>query len=179
MSKLFRVPATILCVLLFAIGAEAAKPEDIFKGRIVITANRLPTRFGSQGAFVSAVRSQSIDKVWPKEEKGNDHAIWKLEYIAFFSQPLNDNEITVKFWEIAPGQQRYVAGDEQYIREKGSRIFASSIEVAKPDFEANKKYSMTIERGSRVLARTEFWLRGKGPNYSGKVEFSDEEAKQR
>ena len=173
MSKLFRVPATILFILIFVTGAEAAKPEDVFKGRIIITANRLPTRFGSQGAFVSAVRSQS------KEEKGNDHAVWKLEYIAFFAQPLNDNEITVKFWEIAPGQQRYVAGDEQYIREKGSRIFASSIEVAKPDFETNKKYSMTIERGSRVLARTEFWLRGKGPNYSGKVEFTDEEAKRR
>ncbi len=179
MSKLYRVPATILCFLLFATGAEAAKPEDVFKGRIIITANRLPTRFGSQGAFVAAVRSQSIDKVWPKEEKGNDHAVWKLEYIAFFAQPLNDNEITVKFWEIGPGQQRYVAGDEQYMREKGSRIFASSIELAKPEFETNKKYSMTIERGSRVLARTEFWLRGKGSNYSGKVEFSDEEAKLR
>jgi len=43
---------------------------------------------------------------------------------------LNDNEITVKFWEIAPGQQRYVAGDEQYIRERGSRIFASSYSVS-------------------------------------------------
>ena len=65
MSKLFRVPATILCILLFVTGAEAAKPEDVFKGRIIITANRLPTRFGSQGAFVSAVRRQSIAKVWP------------------------------------------------------------------------------------------------------------------
>ena len=179
MSKLYRILGTIFCLLLLTDGANAAKVEDVFKGRIIITANRLPTRFGSQGAFVAAVRSQSIDKVWPMEEKGNEHAVWKIEYIAFFAQPLNDNEITVKFWEIAPGQQRYVAGDEQYIREKGSRIFASSIQLAKPDFETNKKYSMTVERGGRVLARTEFWLRGKGPNYSGKVEFTDEEAKRR
>jgi len=179
MSKLYRVPATILCLLFLTAGAEAAKPEDVFKGRVIITANRLPTRFGSEGAFISALRNQSIDKVWPVEEKGNDQAKWKIEYIAFFAQPLNDNEITVKFWEIGPGQQRYVAGDEQYIRQKGSRIFASSIELAKPDFETNKKYSMTVERGGRVLARTEFWLRGKGANYSGKVEFSDEEAKLR
>ena len=179
MSKLYRIPATILCFCLFATGAEAAKPEDVFKGRIVITANRLPTRFGSESAFVAAVRHQSVDKIWPIEEKGNDHAIWKIEYIAFFARPLNDNEITVKFWEIGPGQQRYVAGDEQYMRDKASRIFASSIQLAKPEFETNKKYSMTIERGSRVLARTEFWLRGKGANYSGKVEFSDEEAKLR
>jgi hypothetical protein len=179
MSKLYRIPATILCFFLFATGAEAAKPEDVFKGRIIITANRLPTRFGSESAFVAAVRNQSVDKVWPIEEKGNDHAVWKIEYIAFFAKPLNDNEITVKFWEIVPGQQRYVAGDEQYMRDKASRIFASSIQLAKPEFETNKKYSMTIERGGRVLARTEFWLRGKGASYSGKVEFSDEEAKLR
>jgi hypothetical protein len=179
MLKLFRFSLIIPSLLLFAAEAQAAKPEDVFKGRIVITANRLPTRFASENAFVVALRNQSIDKVWPKEEKGNDHAIWKLEYIAFFARPLNDNEITVKFWEIGVGQQRYVAGDEQYIREKGSRIFASSIELTKPDFETNKKYSMTIERGGRVLARTEFWLRGKGPKYAGTVEFSDDEAKLR
>jgi len=179
MLKLFRFSVILPCFLLFATGAEAAKPEDVFKGRIILTANRLPTRFASENAFISALRNQSIDKVWPKEEKGNDHAVWKIEYIAFFAKPLNDNEITVKFWEIGAGQQRFVAGDEQYIREKASRIFASSIELAKPDFETNKKYSMTIERGGRVLARTEFWLRGKGPKYGGTVEFTDEEAKLR
>jgi hypothetical protein len=179
MFQMFRFSLVATCMLFLAGDAHAAKPEDVFKGRIIITANRLPTRFASEGAFVSALKNQNVDKVWPKEEKGNDHAVWKLEYIAFFAKALNDNEITVKFWEVGLGQQRYVAGDEQYIREKGSRIFASSIELTKPDFEANKKYSMTIERGGRVLARTEFWLRGKGPNYSGKVEFSDEEAKAR
>ena len=178
MLQMFRFSVVVVCLLSLAGSAHAAKPEDLFKGRIIITANRLPTRFASSNAFVAALRSQNIDKVWPKEEKGNDYAVWKLEYIAFFAQPLNDNEITVKFWETFPGR-RYVAGDEQYIREKGSRIFASSIELAKPDFEVNKKYSMTIERGGRVLARTEFWLRGKGPNYSGKVELTDEEAKVR
>jgi hypothetical protein len=36
---------------------------------------------------------------------------------------------------------------------------------------------MTVESGRRIIATTMFWLRGKGPNYSGKVEFSDDEAK--
>ena len=36
---------------------------------------------------------------------------------------------------------------------------------------------MTMESRRRVIASTTFWLRGKGPNYSGKVEFSDDEAK--
>jgi hypothetical protein len=179
MSKLHRIVAVVLGTLLFCASAQAAKPEDIFKGKIIITAKRLPSRFASEGAFVAALRSNSTDKIWPTEEKGNDVATWNIEYIAFFARPLNDNEITVKFWEVGGGVQRYVAGDEQYTREKGSRVFASSITVGRPDFEVNKKYMMTVESGSRVLARTDFWLRGKGAQYSGKVEFSDEETRQR
>ena len=114
MFQLFRFSLAATCLILLANAAHAAKPEDVFKGRIIITANRLPTRFASENAFIAALRRENIEKVWPKEEKGNDHAVWKLEYIAFFAKPLNDNEITVKFWEIGLGQQRYVAGAVSY-----------------------------------------------------------------
>jgi hypothetical protein len=157
--------------------AAAAKPEDVFKNKIIICKERLPSKFPSAGAFIAAVQKARIDKIWPQEEQGNDHAVWNLEYIAFFAQPLNDNEVNVKFWEITTGSQRYVAGDEQFTRERGSRIFASSISLKKPEFEQNRRYLMTMENGRRIIASTNFWLRGKGPNYSGKVEFSDEEAR--
>lgn len=179
MLKFNRVAALALGLVLVSSAAHAAKPEDVFKGRVVITENRLPSRFASQGAFIQAVQRASIDKVWPQEEKGNDHAVWKFEYIAFFARPLNDNEITVKFWELGSGSPRFVAGDEQYTRERGSRIFSAAITVAKPEFDVNKQYRMTIESAGRVIAETKFWLRGKGPKYSGKVEFSDEEARQK
>ncbi len=179
MLKFGRALMFVLGTVLLVSAAYAAKPEDVFKGQIIITDSRLPTHFASGGAFIQAVRHASIDKVWPIEEKGNDHAVWKLEYIAFFARPLNDNELTVKFWEVGGGSQHYVAGDEQYMRERGSRIFSASITVAKPEFDTNKQYLMTLESGSHVLAQTRFWLRGKGPKYSGKVEFSDEEARQR
>jgi hypothetical protein len=155
-----------------------AKIEDIYKGRIIITKDRLPMRFSSEAAFIAAVKRQQTDRVWPKEEK-DDHAVWLLEYIAFFAKPLNDNELNLKFWEVTGGSQRFVAGDEQYTREKNSRIFAANITVTKPEFEENKRYYMTLESRRRVIASTHFWLRGKGANYSGKVEFSDEEAKKK
>src|SRR5580765_6549881 len=164
-------------MLAFARPSEAAKPEDVFKGKIIITKNRLPLRFSSQGAFISALQKNKTDKLWPTEEKGDDHGIWNVEYIAFFAQPLNDSEIQVKFYDITTGDKKYVAGDPQYTRERGSRIFGSSIELAKPEFDVRKHYMMTIESRSRVLASTTFWLLGKGEQHSGKVEFSDAEAK--
>jgi len=165
-------------VLAFARPSEAAKPEDVFKGKIIITKNRLPMKFSSQGAFISALQKGKIDKIQPTEEKG-ETGKWNIEYIAFFAQPLDDSEIQVKFFDITGGDKKYVAGDPQMTRERGSRIFGASIELAKPEFDVRKHYMMTIESRGRTLATTTFWLLGKGANYSGKVEFSDAEAKQK
>jgi hypothetical protein len=166
-----------LLIVMFARPGAAAKPEDVFKGKIVITKNRLPMRFPSSGAFVSALQKNKIDKIWPTEETGTEHGIWNLEYLAFFAQPLDDSEIQVKFYDITSGEKRYVAGDPQYTRDRGSRIFGSSIQLAKPEFDVRKHYMMTIESRGRTIAMTSFWLLGKGANYSGKVEFSDAETR--
>jgi len=156
--------------------ALGAKPEDVFKGKIIICKKRLPMHFSSAGAFISAVQGAKTDKVWPTEEKGPEQGTWDIEYIGFFAQPLNDSEIQVKFYDITAGK-KYVAGDAQYTREKGSRIFGSSIQLAKPEFDVRKHYMMTIESRGRIIASTTFWLLGKGAQYSGKVEFSDSEAR--
>ena len=176
--KSSRLVVSLFVALLFGSAAHAggSKPEDVFKGKVIVTANRLPLRFPSAQAFISAVNKAKTDRLWPKEEKG-EQATWNLEYIAFFAQPLNDNEVNVKFYEVTGGGQRFVAGDEQMTRERGTRIFASNIKLGTPEFEVNKKYYMTVESGHRIIASTQFWLRGKGPNYSGKVEFTDDEAK--
>jgi hypothetical protein len=170
---------TVLALVLLAAArpSAAAKPEDVFKGKIVITKNRLPMHFSSSGAFVSALQKNKIDKIWPTEESGADKGSWNLEYLAFFSQPLEDSEIEVKFYDITQGGKKFVAGDPQYTRERGSRIFGSSITLAKPEFDVRKRYMMNIESRGRVIATTSFWLLGKGANYSGKVEFSDSEAR--
>ena len=172
------VVAAFVALLVGAGDAAAAKPEDVFKGKIIITKNRLPMRFSSQGAFVAALQKNRTDKIWPTEEKGESGS-WNIEYIAFFAQPLNDSEIQVKFYDITAGDRKFVAGDPQYTRERGSRIFGSSIILAKPEFDVRKHYMMNVESRGRVLATTQFWLLGKGANYSGKVEFSDQEARQK
>jgi hypothetical protein len=155
--------------------AVAAKPEDVFKGQVIITKKRLPTRYSSGDAFISAVKQAKTDRVWPKEQKGNDEATWKIEYVAFFAKPLDDFEVMVKFYDVTSGGRKYIAGDAQMTRERGTRVFASDIEVAKPDFDANRKYLLVVETKGRTLAQTTFWLRGKREEYSGKVDFSEKE----
>jgi hypothetical protein len=155
--------------------AQAAKPEDLFKGQVIITKKRLSSNYPSAAAFVTAIKANKTDKVWPKEQKGNDIAVWKIEYVAFFAQPLNDYEVQVKFYDVTSGPRRYVAGDAQMTRDKTSRVLAADIEVAKPDFDVNRKYMITVESKGRTIAKANFWLMGKGEFHSGKVDFSDDE----
>ena len=90
MQKRITITAVALLVAALAgVSASwAAKPEDVFKGKIIITKGRLPLKFSSQGAFVSALQKAKVDKIWPTEEKNADQGEWNIEYIAFFAQPL-------------------------------------------------------------------------------------------
>ena len=60
---------------------------------------------------------------------------------------------------------------------RGDRVLFNSVVFDKEDIEGNKKYMMTIEDRRRVIASGTFILREQGPNYSGKVTFSEDEAK--
>lgn len=179
MSKAAHLLGIVAAISLLPAAAHARKPEDVFSGQIVITKTRLKAHYPSGDAFIGAVRAARTDKVWPKEQEGNDHAVWKLEYIAFFARPLGDYEVTVKFWDVTGGAKRYVAGDAQMTRDQDSRILASDIELAKPVFNVNKKYLMSVESRGRKIATTTFWLRGKQDSFSGTVEFSEDEARGR
>ena len=68
----------------------------------------------------------------------------------------------MKFYDITGGEKKFVAGDPQYTREQGSRIFGSSIMLAKPEFDVRKHYMMTIEIARPRHRDHQFWLLGKG-----------------
>ena len=62
----------------------------------------------------------------------------------------------------SPQGKKYVAGDPQYTRERGSRIFGSSIQLAKPEFDVRKHYMMTIESRGQIIADDHLLAAGQG-----------------
>ena len=83
----------------------------------------------------------------------------------------------MKFYDITGGEKKLRRRRSAVHARQDSRIFGSSIQLDKPEFDVRKHYLMTMESRQRAIASTQFWLLGKGANYSGKVEFSDAEAK--
>lgn len=158
-------------------GPAAAKgqmPEDVLKGRVIISDTKIPMRWSSVGAYVSQLKGMNKGTLWYDKKTGK----LKIEYAAFFAQPLNDVQVNLVIYDITNGAKDRRGTWEQFMN-RGDRVLFNSITLDKEDFEMNKKYRLVIEDRGKVIASGEVIVRGEGPHYSGKVEFTDEEAKKK
>ena len=123
---------TIAC-LLPATGL-AQTVERVFRGKIIITEKAAPAHFRSQGAFIRFLRANRKIHIWPDKKKKDQ---WKFEFMAFFTVPLNDLEVKIKFFDITEGK-KFIAADSFYTPSRGQRILASNMVLEKPRFEINR-----------------------------------------
>ena len=158
--------------------AQAAKVEDVFKGSVVLFLKPAPQIFPGPSAFVRFLKNNRKTHIWPDKKDKKDWRFkeWQFEFMAFFAKPLDDLEVTVKFFDITEGK-KFVAADTFYTPSRGQRILASHLSLKKPRFAVNRKYSMIVLSAREdVLATTTFWLRGEKEHFSGQVTFTDDEA---
>ncbi len=153
--------------------AEAGKkPEDVYAGKIITAKKRIPTSAKSTSAYISKLKKVKTDKFWEDKAKKE----WRIYFAAFFRRPLNDLEVTVKFYDVTSGPKHMIASFEQYLEGRGQRTLLSKAILERKFFGVNKVIYMTIENRGQVLASTKFKILGEGEKYSGKVDFTEEEA---
>ncbi len=155
--------------------AKGGAPEDILKGQLFISDSSFPTRWSSVGEFVSRVKKNH------KTALTYDKKTKKLQvyYAAFFAQPVDDYQVNFAIYDITNGMPNKVKKGswEAFMGKKGERVLFNSVELDQEDIEMNKKYLFAIERRGSILAKGELILRGEAPKYSGKVDFSEEDTK--
>ena len=157
--------------------AHAGKvlPEDLLKGRLIISDRALPTSWSSPSAYASQLRGMNKSRIAYDKKTGKV----TVHYAGFFAQPVNDVQVDFVIYDITGGARIKKGAWEAFLGKRGERVIFNSVELDKEFQEMNKKYLFTIENRRKVLASGEVIVTGEGPHYSGKVEFSDEETKQK
>jgi len=161
----------MMCVL--ATPALANDPNRVFKGKIMLSTKRFPLTAKSKAAYTAAVKKQSASTF--KEDKEKQQ--WKIYFAAFLSRPLNDVEYMIKFYDVTSGPQQLLGASEAFNDSRGQTTIVSNIVLDKKGFGVNKRLLMTIENRGKILASARFKIVGEGERFSGKVDFSEEEAK--
>jgi hypothetical protein len=178
----FSMRAFALCVSLVATvlgvsqgSALAKKPEDVFGGRVMMSDKPFPLEAKSANAYVAAVKKQSKDRFTEDKEKQQ----WKIYYAAFFKKPLNDLEVKVTTYDVTDGSQRFLDSWEEYLNDKNQRVITGNLKLKRQDgkLSPNSKIMIVFEdKQKRIIASASFYILGEGKKFSGKVEFSEEEA---
>jgi hypothetical protein len=166
------VVSTLLISFLMAAPAKA-DPNKQFAGRIMMSEKRYPQQAKSAAAYTAQIKKQSKTSFSEDKEKQG----WKIHFIGFLKAPLNDVEYLVKIYEVGGHQQQLLSTFEQFTDERGQKTLTSSVVLEKKQFGVNKELMITMENHGKVLASGRVKILGEGEKFSGKVNFSDDEAK--
>jgi hypothetical protein len=166
----------VLAVALLSTQAQAAaKPADVFAGRIMTSDKPYPTSTKSTSAFIAKVKKQSKNRFDQDKETGK----WVIYYAAFFKKPVNDLELKLTVYNAA--DHTFIASWEEYLTERGQRSIIGRLDL-KPEenkLDPNTKVLVTLESGGKVVASTQFYVIGEVKKHTGKQVFTDEETKEK
>lgn len=171
-SSLVTVLLIAFALLVGASRAEAGKVEKKFGGKILTSDKKFPSSAKSEAAYIAKLKKQTKTKFW--EDKANKQ--WKVHFAAFFKKPLTDLEYTIKIYDVSSRQQSLLASFEQYTDSSSQTSIISYLELDRKTFGVNKTLMVTVESRGRVVAAGRFNIMGEHEKFSGKADFSEEEA---
>jgi hypothetical protein len=169
---LFVSSILVLALALSARPASADDPNRVFAGKIIMAAKRFPQKANSPNAYIAQIRKMSQSNF--VEDKA-DHT-WTIYLAGFLKTPLNDLEYSLKVYELTGNSQQLLVTADQYTDERGQKTIITKVKLEKKSVGVNKQIMLTIESKGRVLASGLCKILGEGERYSGKVNFSEDEA---
>ena len=150
--------------------AHADKVSKKFAGQILTSDKKFPNSAKSAGAYISKLQKQKKAKFWEDKEKHE----WNIYIACFFKKPLSDLEYTIKFLD---DQGRLLGTPfEQYTDSNSQTSVISSVTLDRKTFGVNRRVKIVLEQGGRIMASGKFQILGEAEHYSGKVDFSEDDA---
>lgn len=165
MSMAMRVPKVAqvtMCVMMCvglsstATAKRSKKPEDVFKGDIVLSKKRFPRKFDSDKEFVKHMK-----KVDTKTFYANEDGEWKFRYMIFANKPVGTMTAEVSYYDITDGDAVKINTFSLYPSSEKDRIISGKATLTPDgDFKGHRKYRMIFSRGygRKALASTDFVL---------------------
>ena len=154
---LFAAGATILAIsvslaLIPPAEGRGRKPQDVFKGKIVLSTKPFPSKFKNDASFIKYVKKVKKTEFYPEKEDGG----WHVNYMAFFARPLQRRDYSVLFYDITDkSRPRFIMEGGSYPEKAGERIMVGEYELQRLNFEEDKKYVMTYSLGQGQAALAE------------------------
>jgi hypothetical protein len=138
----------------------------------MLSSKRFPSQAKSASAYTAMIRKQSQSSFAEDKESHR----WKIYFAGFLKAPLNDLEYMIKVYEVSGKGQQLLLSFDQFTDERGRQSILSDMTLDKKQVGVNKELLMTLESRGKILASSRFKIVGQGEKFTGKVDFSAEDA---
>ena len=165
------VVGTILALCLVAGTASAQDPNKVFAGQIIPMIKRPPATAKSPDAYIGIMRK--LKQTTFAEDKAS--GTWVIWLACFLKSPLDDVEYSIKYYDISQGKQ-FLASSDNFSDSRGEKTILTKVTLDKKWAGVNKNILVTLENKGKVLASTTIKILGEGEHYTGKVNFSEDDA---
>jgi hypothetical protein len=136
------------------------------------SSKRFPQQARSASAYTAAIRKQAQTSF----VEAKDTHTWKIYFAGFLRMPLDDLEYVIKLYQLTGKGQQLLVSFDQFTDERGQKTILSNMTLDKKQVGVNKELLMTMESKGKVLASSRFKILGEGERFSGKVDFSQDDA---
>jgi hypothetical protein len=168
----FATLAFLAALLVGESPTAAENPNQAFAGRIMMSSKRFPQQARSPSAYTAMIRKQAQTNF----VEAKDSHSWKIYFAGFLKTPLNDLEYVIKLYELTGKSQQLLVSFDQFTNERGQQTILSNMTLDKKQIGVNKELLMTMESKGKILASSRFKILGEGERFTGKVDFSADDA---
>lgn len=147
---------TLSVLFSFSPVALAKSPDKVFKGQIVVSKSRFPSRFKTDADFIKHMK-----KVDTKVIYADENGEWSFEYMVFAKSAVGTVQASVTFYDVTDGSKKLINTFSFYTQDAKQKIVSGYASLSEgKNFAPNRKYLMVFSKGygQPALASTEIVL---------------------
>lgn len=167
--------------LLFVVWPETWIPTAFaqrMRAQVYFTQAAIPRGLSERG-LISFARGHTTRGLRETDETELTRRRWVSKMVVSFSSKLNDSEYHALFYEVNGRTKTYIDDMQIFLHNRDEKTFVQPMTLPRPKFKPNKKVEVVITVRRQEVGKTTIDLLGEEPRRSGRVDFSDEEARKR
>lgn len=166
--------ACALAVLWPRIEAQAQS----LRVQVFLTQARIPGGLTERG-LLGFARGHRAARLQESDEQNLNERRWHANAVFSFNRPPGDLEFHALFYDIHDGPRNFVREMSVFVSDRTQRTVLHRLSLPRPTFRPNRRMEMVVTVQRQEVGTTRFDLIGEEIRHSGRVDFTDEQARGR
>lgn len=133
-----------------------------------------------KGSMLTFAKKNKVRQMMESKDAAVADRAWRGSLVMAFGAPPQDSEVNILFYDVQDGSRRYVEGMNSFLQaSRKEKIFVQPLDLKRSRFNPNRRMEIVVTLRKQEVGSVKVDLIGERVKRDGKVDFSEEETRQR